>query len=68
MVAHQEVYMMSEYICWFLPSLDYLIQDILDNPKLIKVDIVRVFHNVRIDLADALKLCVFTTVIILLII
>ena len=42
-----------------LPSLDYLIRDILDcrgKPKLIKIDISRAFRNVPIDPGDALKL------------
>ena len=42
-----------------LPSLDYLIADIMNmkNPCLIKVDIARAFRNIPIDPGDALKLC-----------
>ena len=41
-----------------LPSLDFLIQDILStpSPKLIKVDIAKAFHNVRVDAGDVLSL------------
>ena len=42
-----------------LPSLDYLIHDILKctgKPKLMKIDISRAFRNVPIDPGDALKL------------
>ena len=42
-----------------LPSLDYLIADIINrkDPRLIKVDIARAFRNIPIDPGDALKLC-----------
>ena len=42
-----------------LPSLDYLIADIMEckeRPKLVKVDIARAIRNVRVDPGDAIKL------------
>ena len=42
-----------------LPSLDYLIQDIINcprNPRIMKIDIERAFRNVRLDPVDVMKL------------
>ena len=42
-----------------LPSLDYLIQDIINcprNPRIMKIEIERAFRNVHLDPADVMKL------------
>ena len=50
---------MSQNYILTLPSLDYLLNDIMNthNPRLIKVDIARAFRNICIDPGDALKIC-----------
>ena len=50
----------DDVFCLILPSLDYLIVNVLEikKPKLIKADIAHAFLNIRVDLGNGLSLCV----------